>query len=42
MTRKFEILATVGTWTDAATGKKHKRTVAVGAIYESSGGTGTG
>lgn len=38
MTRKFEILATVATWTDATTGKKNKRTVAVGSIYESTHG----
>ena len=38
MTRKFEIIVTVGTWTDPATGKKVKRTLPVGAIYESTGG----
>jgi hypothetical protein len=38
MKRKFEILATVGTWTDSTTGKKNKRTVAVGSIYESTHG----
>lgn len=37
MKRVFEILASVGTWKDDA-GKKHKRQVAVGAIYESPGG----
>ncbi len=38
MTKKYECIATVGAWTDPATGKKNKRTVAVGSIYESSGG----
>lgn len=38
MKRVFEIVATVGRWKDPATGKTNKRTVAVGAVYESTGG----
>jgi hypothetical protein len=38
MKRKFEVVATVGKWKDPETGKTNKRTVAVGAIYESNGG----
>lgn len=38
MKRAFEIIATVGTWTDATTGKKVKRTLPIGAIYESGKG----
>ncbi len=35
MTKKFDIVATVAEWTDKATGKKMKRTLSVGAVYES-------
>lgn len=38
MKRRFEVIATVGKFTDPDTGKPAKRTVAVGAIFESSGG----
>lgn len=38
MKRKFEVIATVGKYTDQTTGKKVKRTLPVGAIYESDGG----
>jgi hypothetical protein len=38
MKRKFEVIATVGNYTDQATGKKVKRTLPVGAIYESTNG----
>lgn len=34
MIRKFEIIATVGSW-KSEDGKTHKRTLAVGAIFES-------
>lgn len=38
MKRKFDVIATVGNYTDQATGKKVKRTLPVGTIYESTGG----
>lgn len=38
MRKIYEAVATVGKWKDPATGKSHKRTVAVGAIYESAHG----
>ena len=38
MKRRYEVIATVGKWTDPDTKKPVKRSVAVGAIYESTGG----
>lgn len=38
MKRRYEVIATVGNYTDQSTGKKVKRTLPVGAIYESTGG----
>lgn len=38
MIRKFEIVATVGEYTDKDTGRKVKRTLPIGGIYESSNG----
>lgn len=37
MTKKFEIVASVGSW-KSEDGKKHKRTLAIGAIFESKNG----
>lgn len=37
MTRKFEIVASVGSW-KSEDGKTHKRTLAIGAIFESKNG----
>lgn len=38
MKKRFDVIATVGNYTDKATGKKVKRTLPVGSIYESTGG----
>lgn len=38
MKRRYEVIATVGKWIDPDTKKQVKRSVAVGAIYESTGG----
>jgi len=38
MKRRYEVIATVGKWTHQDTKKPVKRSVAVGAIYESTGG----
>jgi hypothetical protein len=38
MKRTHLVIATVGTWVDPATGRKVKRTLPVGALYESTGG----
>lgn len=38
MIRKFQIVATVGSYIDKDTGKKVKRTLPIGGIYESSNG----
>lgn len=38
MKRRFEMLATVSEWTDPATGRKCKRTVPIGTVFESDNG----
>lgn len=38
MKRRFEMLATVSEWTDPATGRKCKRTVPIGTVFESENG----
>lgn len=32
--RKFEMMATIAEWTDDATGKRCKRTVSIGTVFE--------
>ena len=38
MTKKFDAIATLGTYTDKATGKKVKRFLTVGTVFESPNG----
>jgi len=38
MKMKYTAVATIGEYTDKATGKKAKRTLPIGAVFESAGG----
>lgn len=36
--RKYELMATIAEWTEPSTGKRCKRTVSIGTVFESPNG----